>query len=75
MREAFRPSLITQHINFQSRKKWQKSKEIKKSFKDKLRRQNQLGMDNYYQPDNHEQSYLETSSQSSSSFESLEIAY
>lgn len=30
IREALRPSLITQHINFQSRKIWRKNKEEKR---------------------------------------------
>ena len=33
LREAFRPSLVTQHINFQSRKIWKRNKEKKKEEK------------------------------------------
>ena len=35
-REAMRPSLITQHINFQSKKIWQKQKTERKQLKEKL---------------------------------------
>ena len=41
IREAMRPSLITQHINFQSKKIWKKGKEEKKTLKDRLRREYQ----------------------------------
>lgn len=41
IREALRPSLITQHINFQSRKIWRKNKELKRKARmDRLRRKN-----------------------------------
>ena len=65
LREAFRPSLITQHINFQSKKIWKKEKIKKKTIRDKLRKYNELnGIKD-----------ARLSSSGSSSFESLEIAY
>lgn len=65
LREAFRPSLITQHINFQSKKIWQKEKQKKKTIRDNIRKKNELeGIVS-----------ARLSSSSSSSFESLDIAY
>ena len=41
IREALRPSLITQHINFQSRKIWRKNKELKRKARmDRLMKKN-----------------------------------
>lgn len=37
IREAVRPSLITQHINFQSRKIWEREKKEKKNWRQKMK--------------------------------------
>lgn len=39
LREALRPSLVTQHINFQSRKIWRKNKELKREQRERARQE------------------------------------
>ena len=66
LREAMRPSLITQHINFQSKKIWKRDRLEKKQKKIKLRNENNLLL-----PPNAQEA--NTDSIDSSSFESLDI--
>ena len=64
-----RPSLITQHINFQSRKIWQKKKDEKKAWKEMKKQSEELGSGYGLIDVDH----LGTSDSSDSSFKSLDL--